>query len=304
MDPRYHRGLALQPRSGAFVTPADALVTSALRGARRRRAMRPASTPRSCPCNAPSSPCPSPPPCWPPPRPRWPAGNAPRRKCSRPASSRCPATTGNRASRSRPIAASRCGAVGNGFAGEQLVVLMSRATRRGWSTPVLAPFSGTYDDVDTIFSPDGKTVYFSSRRPVNAGDPPRADFDLWRVRYDARQGFGTPVHLARPEHRCRRAVPEHRSRREPLLRQQPRQRVVGCVAQPSPVKRRVYRRRQVVERGQHRRLLGIQPGDLAERKDAARSRRSRVPAVTAGATSIAATSAMASSRPPATSAPA
>jgi hypothetical protein len=89
-------------------------------------------------------------------------------------------------------------AVGNGFAGEQLVVLMSRATRRGWSTPVLAPFSGTYDDVDTIFSPDGKTVYFSSRRPVNAGDPPRADFDLWRVRYDERQGFGTPVHLAGP----------------------------------------------------------------------------------------------------------
>lgn len=87
--------------------------------------------------------------------------------------------------------------VGNFFAGEPLVILMSQATKKGWSEPVVASFSGTYDDVDTIFAPDGKTVYFSSKRPVNAGDPPRADFDLWRVSV-TRNGFGTPVHLAGP----------------------------------------------------------------------------------------------------------
>jgi Tol biopolymer transport system component len=87
--------------------------------------------------------------------------------------------------------------VGNFFAGEQLTILMSHAMRTGWSEPVVVPFSGTYDDVDTAFSPDGKTVYFSSRRPVNAGDPQRPDFDLWRVSYGA-TGFGTPVHLDGP----------------------------------------------------------------------------------------------------------
>ena len=84
--------------------------------------------------------------------------------------------------------------VGNFFAGEPLVILMSHATKTGWSEPVVASFSGTYDDVDTIFAPDGKTVYFSSKRPVNAGDPARVDFDLWRVSYGP-AGFGTPVHL-------------------------------------------------------------------------------------------------------------
>ena len=84
--------------------------------------------------------------------------------------------------------------VGNFFAGEQLTILMSHATKTGWSEPVVAPFSGTYHDVDTIFAPDGKTVYFSSKRPVNPGDAPREDFDLWRVSYGA-AGFGTPVHL-------------------------------------------------------------------------------------------------------------
>ena len=84
--------------------------------------------------------------------------------------------------------------VGNFFAGDQLTVLMSFATRKGWSEPVVAPFSGTWSDVDTAFSPDGKTVYFSSQRPLQAGDPPRTDFDLWRVSV-GRGGFGTPEHL-------------------------------------------------------------------------------------------------------------
>jgi Tol biopolymer transport system component len=87
--------------------------------------------------------------------------------------------------------------VGNFFAGEQLTILVSHATKQGWSEPVVASFSGTYSDVDTVFSPDGRTVYFSSLRPIVPGGEPRADFDLWRVSVTS-NGFGTPVHLAGP----------------------------------------------------------------------------------------------------------
>ena len=85
--------------------------------------------------------------------------------------------------------------VGNSFAGEKLVVLMSEYRRGGWGEPVVAPFSGIYDDVDTIFAPDGKTVYFSSKRPLQSGGQPLQTFDLWKVRYSDSRGWGQPEHL-------------------------------------------------------------------------------------------------------------
>lgn len=84
---------------------------------------------------------------------------------------------------------------GNGFAGEQLVVMMSEYRRGGWSEPAVAPFSGVYDDVDTVFSPDGKTIYFSSKRPLRSGGPALEFFDLWKMSYDGARGFGEPRHL-------------------------------------------------------------------------------------------------------------
>lgn len=85
--------------------------------------------------------------------------------------------------------------VGNDFAGDQLTILVSEYRRGGWGEPVIAPFSGHYDDVDTIFSPDGKTVYFSSRRPLQSGGEPLEKFDLWKVRYSDARGWGQPEHL-------------------------------------------------------------------------------------------------------------
>lgn len=86
-------------------------------------------------------------------------------------------------------------AVGNVFAGERLIVLMAERRRGGWSEPVVAPFSGVYDDVDTVFSPDGRTVYFSSKRPLQPGGQPLEFFDLWKVSYHPVHGFGEPRHL-------------------------------------------------------------------------------------------------------------
>ena len=84
---------------------------------------------------------------------------------------------------------------GDFFAGGDLVALTSNYRNGQWSEPVIAPFSGEYKDLDAAFSPDGKTVYFSSNRPLHAGDPVRADFDLWQVSYSATRGWGTPMHL-------------------------------------------------------------------------------------------------------------
>lgn len=44
-----------------------------------------------------------------------------------------------------------------------------------WSTPVVAPFSGRYSDIDAFVSRDGRRLYFSSIRP------PRSDIDIWMV---------------------------------------------------------------------------------------------------------------------------
>jgi Tol biopolymer transport system component len=62
-----------------------------------------------------------------------------------------------------------------------------------WSKPEVAPFSGRYRDLEASFSSDGKTIYFSSDRPVD-GKTPKKDFDIWKVSRNAK-GWGSPVHL-------------------------------------------------------------------------------------------------------------
>lgn len=63
------------------------------------------------------------------------------------------------------------------------VILTSMRTPHGWSTPRVAPFSGTgFSDADPAMSPDGRRVFFMSRRPTpgaEAGRLQRADFDIW-----------------------------------------------------------------------------------------------------------------------------
>ena len=59
------------------------------------------------------------------------------------------------------------------------VILMATRTPSGWSTPRVAPFSGTgFSDADPAMSPDGRTIFFMSRRSVT-GTAQRPDFDIW-----------------------------------------------------------------------------------------------------------------------------
>jgi hypothetical protein len=65
----------------------------------------------------------------------------------------------------------------------------------GWQPALLASFSGEYADFDPFVSPDGRTLYFSSMRPVDG--VAKADMDLWKVDRIG-TGWGTPEHIPLP----------------------------------------------------------------------------------------------------------
>jgi Tol biopolymer transport system component len=59
------------------------------------------------------------------------------------------------------------------------VILTATRAGQSWSTPRVAPFSGTgFSDADPAVSPDGRKVFFMSRRPA-VGVAQRPDFDIW-----------------------------------------------------------------------------------------------------------------------------
>lgn len=61
-----------------------------------------------------------------------------------------------------------------------------------WSTPVIAPFSGTYTDIDPFITPNGQRLYFSSIRPLNG--TPKPDLDLFYMERSP-HGWSEPVRL-------------------------------------------------------------------------------------------------------------
>ncbi|MBD1362885.1 PD40 domain-containing protein [Mucilaginibacter sp. ZT4R22] len=63
-----------------------------------------------------------------------------------------------------------------------------------WGKPEVAPFSGINRDLEAAFSPDGKTLYFSSDRPL-ADKKPKRDFDIWKVSKTAGGQWGVPENL-------------------------------------------------------------------------------------------------------------
>lgn len=78
----------------------------------------------------------------------------------------------------------------------QYTVVVSHLVRGKWSTPVIAPWSGRYSDTDPEVSPDGRTIYFASDRPV--GDVIRHDYDIWKVELQPDGKWTAPIHLPAP----------------------------------------------------------------------------------------------------------
>jgi Tol biopolymer transport system component len=79
--------------------------------------------------------------------------------------------------------------------GRHVMVSMTQAGGR-WSPPAVLPFSGRYNDADPAFSPDGRTLYFASSRPLS-DDAPEKDWDIWAVDR-TRAGWSPPRRLDAP----------------------------------------------------------------------------------------------------------
>lgn len=70
----------------------------------------------------------------------------------------------------------------------QVLVVVERQSGR-WGAPQVAPFSGVDFDGTPSFSPDGRTLYFSSDRSLAGGT--KDDFDIWTVKRVGNH-WGTP----------------------------------------------------------------------------------------------------------------
>lgn len=76
------------------------------------------------------------------------------------------------------------------------VILSSHRSGGTWSTPTLAPFSGSFSDVDPFITPDGSRLFFSSNRPLSDSEP-ATSYDIWMVERVA-GGWSEPVNLGPP----------------------------------------------------------------------------------------------------------
>jgi Tol biopolymer transport system component len=71
-------------------------------------------------------------------------------------------------------------------------IVVSKKKSSGWTSPEVVPFAGQYSDLEPAFSADGKTMFFSSNRPLNGSA--LKDFDIWKVTRTA-TGWSTPENL-------------------------------------------------------------------------------------------------------------
>jgi hypothetical protein len=82
-------------------------------------------------------------------------------------------------------------------------ILVSHLVDGSWSKPQIAPFSGTWNDIEPAMAPDGSFVVFISNRPGVPGGQPLQGFyngspqdggNMWRVERRG-DGWGEPVRL-------------------------------------------------------------------------------------------------------------
>lgn len=83
------------------------------------------------------------------------------------------------------------------------LIMTTRLDKGAWTAPEVAPFSGGRNDGAPAFSPDGKRLYFSSRRPRPAGET-ADDFDIWYVErlgdsWTEAMNLGSPVNTGQHE---------------------------------------------------------------------------------------------------------
>jgi len=77
------------------------------------------------------------------------------------------------------------------------LIMTTRLINGTWTIPEVALFSGGRNDGAPAFSPDGKRLYFSSRRPRPGGGTSAEDFNIWYVERKADSWTG-PTSLGGP----------------------------------------------------------------------------------------------------------
>lgn len=78
--------------------------------------------------------------------------------------------------------------------GSHFTILVTKRVNGQWTHPETAPFSGKFSDVDHSISPDGKKLFFCSRRPLTKDGEPKKDHDFW-VMEQTGTGWSEPRHL-------------------------------------------------------------------------------------------------------------
>ncbi len=77
------------------------------------------------------------------------------------------------------------------------IYVMKQDLGSNWSMPVPVSFTSDYLDDGAVFSPDGKRLFFGSRRPLPRESESRGDTDIWYVeRSDS--NWSEPVRLESP----------------------------------------------------------------------------------------------------------
>lgn len=64
---------------------------------------------------------------------------------------------------------------------------------KDWSEPSVVSFSGIAKDIEPMFTPDGKRLYFASDRAMHTGDESK-DYNIWYVD-NLKNGWGEPIAL-------------------------------------------------------------------------------------------------------------
>jgi hypothetical protein len=76
-------------------------------------------------------------------------------------------------------------------------ILFMKLEKGQWTAPRLASFSGEFRDWNLNLSPDGKRLFYTSRRPLRPGNRQKKDNDIWYVkRTDT--GWGEPINAGFP----------------------------------------------------------------------------------------------------------
>ncbi len=73
-------------------------------------------------------------------------------------------------------------------------ILFARKVENKWSSPKVASFSGEYTDGGPFFSPDGKKLYFYSKRPLNEKSKKETNGEIWFVEKHI-DSWSAPQHI-------------------------------------------------------------------------------------------------------------